>query len=241
MAAAGASETILKNRKRHERTKASRAEDRETMRLAKKKNRKDSFVSAEKYIQQYRKAERAKIALRRQAKKAGTMVSEAEENKLLLVVRIKGTNGVNPKVRKVLQLMRLRQLNNAVFVRANKAILNMLKLVEGYVAYGEPTLKTVRDLCYKRGHAKVNGNRVAIVDNMVIEEGLGRFGVSCMEDLVHEIMTVGPHFTQVNRFVWPFQLTAPRGGHAAVTKGFAERGSSGNQGGFINNLVASMN
>ena len=49
---------------------------------------------------------------------------------------ISSINGVSPRVRKILQLLRLRQINNGVFVRLNKASLNMMKLVEPYIAWG---------------------------------------------------------------------------------------------------------
>lgn len=39
---------------------------------------------------------------------------------------------------------------------------------------------------------------------------LGKFGIICMEDLIHEIMTVGPHFKEANNFLWPFQLSSAR-------------------------------
>ena len=45
-------------------------------------------------------------------------------------------NGVSPRVRKVLQLLRLRQINNGVFIKLNKASVNMLRLVEPYIAWG---------------------------------------------------------------------------------------------------------
>ena len=45
-------------------------------------------------------------------------------------------NGLHPKPRKVLQLLRLRQINNATFVRLNKATINMLRIAEPYIAYG---------------------------------------------------------------------------------------------------------
>ena len=44
--------------------------------------------------------------------------------------------GVSPKVRKILQLLRLRQINNGVFIRLNKATFNMLQLVEPFIAWG---------------------------------------------------------------------------------------------------------
>ena len=45
-------------------------------------------------------------------------------------------NGVSPRVRKILQLFRLLQINNGVFVKLNKATLNMLNIIQPYVAYG---------------------------------------------------------------------------------------------------------
>ena len=60
------------------------------------------------------------------------------EPKVAVVIRIRGIIGVGPKVRKILQLLRLRQIHNAVFVKLNRSTINMLRLVEPYVAYGVP-------------------------------------------------------------------------------------------------------
>merc|ERR1712228_564068 len=109
--------------------------------------------------------------------------------KLLFVVRIVGIIKLSPKPRKVLQLLRLRQLHNGVFLKVNKPILQMLKLVQPYVTYGYPSLKTVRELVYKRGFAKVNKQRIPLSDNAIIEERLGKNGLHGVEDLVHEVYT----------------------------------------------------
>jgi hypothetical protein len=93
------------------------------------------------------------------------------------VVRIRGINGVSPKVKKILQILRLRQIFNATFVKINKATLQMLTLVRPYVAWGYPNLKTVKELCYKRGYAKLDKNRVAITDNAIIETELGKHNI----------------------------------------------------------------
>ena len=66
----------------------------------------------------------------------------------------------------------------------------MLKIVEPFVAYGYPNLKSVRELVYKRGYAKTSQKqRIPLTDNAIIEEHLGKFGIVCMEDLIHEIYT----------------------------------------------------
>ena len=45
-------------------------------------------------------------------------------------------NEIAPKPRKILQLLRLLQINNGVFVRVTKATEQMLRLVEPYITYG---------------------------------------------------------------------------------------------------------
>jgi large subunit ribosomal protein L7e len=55
----------------------------------------------------------------------------------------------------------------------------MLHLVGPYVTYGEVNLKAIRELVYKRGYAKVDGQRIPITDNQIIEKQLGKFGIIC--------------------------------------------------------------
>merc|ERR1712146_449244 len=95
--------------------------------------------------------------------------SSEPEGKVAFVIHIRGINGVAPKPRKILQLLRLRQLNNGVFVRLNSATQAMLQRVEPFVTYGYPNLKAVRELVYKRGFAKVNRQRLPLTDNQLIE------------------------------------------------------------------------
>jgi len=194
------------------------------------------------YNQEYESKEKQLVDLRREAKISGNFFVEPEA-KLLFVTRIVGIIKISPKPRKVLQLLRLRQLHNGVFLKVNKPILQMLKLVQPYVTYGYPSLKTVRQLIYKRGYAKVNKQRLPLTDNQIIADKLGDQGIYGMEDLVHEIYTVGPKFKQANNFLWPFKLSAPRGGFKCKRHGYCEMngGDWGNREEKINELVARMN
>ena len=67
------------------------------------------------------------LRLKRESKKEGNF-HVLGEPKLAFVMRIRGINQVSPKVRKVLQLFRLRQINNGVFIKLNKATVNMLRI-----------------------------------------------------------------------------------------------------------------
>jgi len=149
---------------------------------------------------------------------------------------------VSPKVKKILQLLRLRQVHNGVFVKLNKATRNMLLLVEPYITYGTPNLKTIRDVIYKRGFGKVDKQRIPLTDNSIISKSLGKYKIICIEDLIHEIVTVGPHFKEANNFLWPFKLSAPLGGFTRFKKlHFSEGGDHGNREEEINKLVRRMN
>jgi len=146
--------------------------------------------------------------LKRDAKLRGGFYVDPEA-KLLFIIRIRGINDMHPKTRKILQLLRLRQIFHGVFLKVNKATVNMLQRVEPYVTYGYPNLKSIRELIYKRGYGKVNKQRIPLTDNAVIEQVLGQYGIICIEDLIHEIITVRPNFTKTNNFLWPFKLSAP--------------------------------
>jgi len=198
---------------------------------------KEIYDKAEKYEAEYIALEQAAIDNRRQAKANG-QIFVAPEQTIVFVMRVRGIIGISPKVKKILQLLRLRQIHNGVFVKVNAATEKMLRLVEPFIAYGYPNLKTVRELVYKRGYGKMSGQRVPLSSNVVIEAALGKFGIKCMEDVVHEIFTTGPNFKEVTNFLWPFKLSSPRGGFIGKKLNhFIEGGACGQQGSKINNLI----
>merc|ERR1712130_252433 len=169
-----------------------------------------------------------------------------EGAKMAIVIRIRGINRVSPKVRKVLQLFRLLQIHNAVFIKLNKATINMLKLVQPYIAYGYPSVACIRSLIYKRGFAKIRHrpgaiSRIPIMSSDLIESNLGKYGIETVEDMVHEISTVGPYFTKTANFLWPFKLNCPRGGYRGrKRRHFLEGGTYGNWERHIQNLCKRM-
>lgn len=128
-------ETILKKRKqradikaRLAKSKTRRSEVRNVFffsfnlsifQLATKKKL-EIFKRAEKYVHEYRQKKHVELQLHREAKKVGNFYVP-DEPRLAFVVRIRGINKIHPRPRKVLQLLRLRQINNGVFVKLNKA------------------------------------------------------------------------------------------------------------------------
>jgi large subunit ribosomal protein L7e len=237
---ASAPETVLKARKNRQEIQARKALHQLSSEERAKVINHRAFERAEKYVKEYREQQANLTRMRRVAKESGSFFREPEA-KLAFVIRIRGINGVDPKTRKILRLLRLPQIHNAVFVRLNAATVNMLRLVEPYIAYGYPTLKTVRRLIYKRGFGRVAGQRVPITSNTMIEKALGHHDVICIEDIVNQIYNVGPKFREVNHFLWTFKLNSPKGGFNSVTTHFQEGGDAGNREEKINSLIKRMN
>ncbi|KAM5156875.1 large ribosomal subunit protein uL30 [Mantella aurantiaca] len=233
-------ESLLKRRKAFAAAKAKRVKKILAEKKARKEKRKVIYKRAESYYKEYRQMYRREVRLARMARKAGNYYVPGEA-KLAFVIRIRGINGVSPKVRKVLQLLRLRQIFNGTFVRLNKASINMLRLVEPYIAWGYPNLKSVKQLIYKRGYLKIKKQRIPLTDNSRIEQYLGKHNIICVEDLIHEIYTVGKNFKAANNFLWPFKLSSPRGGMKKKTTHFVEGGDAGNREDQINRLIRKMN
>jgi len=235
-------ESVLKKRKRQEKwdeaTKAKAA----AAATKGEASKKEAFKRAEAYVKEYKEQQASLVTLKRAARKAGTFYVEPEP-KLLFVMRLRGINGMHPKTRHIMKVLRLLQIHNGVFMQANKAVMNNLVKVDPYIMYGYPSLKSVRDLVYKRGFGKINGQRVPLTDNKVVEDALGestKGGVICVEDIVHQIYTVGPYFKECARFLWPFKMNNPCGGKSRIRHHFVEGGDAGNREEYVNQLIAKM-
>ena len=232
-------ETYLKKRAHVQRLAKRQAVAAKKQFLASKKLKAIAFHRAKKYSKIYKaKAAYVTRALH-QAKATGQFFVPAEP-KVFFVIRILGTYGVAPKVRKILELLRLRKINQGAFLRVNKATVNMLLRVTPYVTWGNPSTETIRKLIYKRGFAKINGQRIPITSNELIKKHLGKYGILCIEDIVYQLATCGPKFKPVNSWLRAFNLNTPTGGWRQKKINYVEGGDAGYRREAINNLLARM-
>jgi len=234
-------EDVLKRRNRDRST----AENRGMLKKHKVKTpstqqQKDPIKRAEKFVKEYRAKQRSYVDIKKRAR-IENGYSIPSHVKILLIIRIRGHNKtVAPQVKKVLGLFRLRQIFDASFIRVNRATLNMLKRVERYVAFGYPSRKTVSEIIHKRGAARINTDRIPLTSNEITEKHLGQFGLVCTEDLVHEVATCGPHFKEVNNFLWSFKLNEPKEDLKDKNHPFKSGGDWGNREEKINDLAQKM-
>jgi len=235
----GIPENVVRKEKRDKKLSDKAIEDRKALKKTRTEKKAEYLKRAERIHKSHTDADKKIVDEKRKAKASGALfVPDAP--KLYLVTRIRGINNLSPQVRKILQLLRLRQLHNAVFVKVNKATTNMLRKVEPYITYGYPSRTVVKHLIYKRGFAKINKQRIPITNNEQIEQHLGKQGLICIEDLVNEITSVGTHFKQASNFLWPFKLNPPKHGYVAKRHPYHSRGDWGNREEEINDLIKRM-
>ena len=214
----------------------------------KKKNskiKKANKLKAINYIKEFKERKKELINETRISRHLKKFYVPMKPN-IMFAIRIKGINGISPKAKKILELLRLKKINNGVFLKINPASLQILKRVEPYVAYGYPTSRTVRNLITQRGFGKIGKRgqwqKISLSNDKVIEQTLFQLGIYNLNDLINEIITGGPCFKEVNNFLWPFQLKSPKKGYSkrGKNKNISEMGAHGNWDESINNLINKM-
>jgi len=234
-------EVQLRKRRSQQEAKAShdrRVAEKKQQRAEGKSKKKEKFIRAEMFVKEFRVKEKDAIRLKRLA--ARPMPAKEPESKVLFVLRIKTMRRACPKTQKVLKILRLRNVNTGVFLIANGPTMSMLRMIEPYVTWGVPSPKVISDLIYKRGFTRIEKKRVPITDNQLVAAQLGKDGVVCVEDIVHELTTGGPAFRAVSRFLCPFKLSVPLGGFKALRKTAEKGGDVGDRGDGISELIAAM-
>jgi len=132
-------------------------------------------------------------------------------SKFVFCFRIRDNTGIPYAMKKILHNFNMQKKYEGVFIELTPENEKNLYLVSPCVIYGVPSKATVMEMIKRRGHGKVNDERVPLSNNVIIEETLGpKHGLLCLEDLAHEIYSGGENFKVVSDFFWPFQLTAPR-------------------------------
>ncbi|XP_058518780.1 ribosomal protein uL30-like [Ochotona princeps] len=232
-------ENLLKKRKAYQALKATQAKQ-ALLARRERKGKEFRFKRLECFVYDAWRQRRDAVRLRRLNVKPHAL-EMPDKHSLAFVIRLQKINGVSSLVQRTIARLRLKKMFSGVFVRVTPATLRVLRIVEPYVTWGFPNLKSVRELILKRGQARVNKKTVPLTDNTMIEEHLGRFGVICLEDLIHEIAFPGEHFQNIARFLRPFQLSVAR--HATKNRaGFLkEMGSPGYRGERINQLIRQLN
>lgn len=222
-------QVLLKRRKNADRKRLQKLEERREQRESRKKL---SAVPTDQFVRIENLALRNKTAKLEEKRvnnillhelRRGISAGKEVQPRLLFVMRVPQLNKhskMSAKAEKVLEILRLTEENMGVFVKATSASIPALKIVAPFIVVGQPSLALVRELFHKRAaYINDDGEKVKLDNNQVVEDVFGDdLGFVCVEDLVHELYSLGDNFKRVSRWIAPFKLTSPIGGKSPVAQ-----------------------
>ncbi|MDR2966765.1 MAG: 50S ribosomal protein L30 [Methanobacteriaceae archaeon] len=154
---------------------------------------------------------------------------------MFLVIRVRGTTGVNRDIADTLKMLRLHRINHAVLVEDNPSYKGMLQKAKDYITWGEVDNDTLSEIISKRGEF-IGGIRVT---NEILAELTENTGCSSIEELANSL--INGNVKAVDIDMKPvFRLHPPRKGYEGIRLSINEGGSLGYRGKLINNLASKM-
>ncbi|CUM63275.1 uncharacterized protein PRCAT00000846001 [Priceomyces carsonii] len=229
-------EILLKKRKDKDRKRIEKQDEAKRKQLERKKRndkRGKKFLRAETLVSNHISSELEKKRIEHITKyenqhRDGGLSEREEDPKLLFLIRVPDhTKGLKipSKAAKVLKLLRLTTPNTGVFVKLTPGSSLLLKLISPYVVTGSPSLSSVRKLFQKRASITTVDEEtklpktVKLDNNQIVEDKFGDdLGFVCIEDLIHEIVTLGENFKPITFWINPFQLNPPVNGWGPQSK-----------------------
>lgn len=161
------------------------------------------------------------------------MTQKTETRKCLLAVRVRGTVSAQREATETLKMLHLSHTNYAVLIDNRPAYRGMLKRVQAYTTWGEPSKETVTSLLAQRG--RLAG------DKKLTEEQVQKLGFKSIEDLADALLSGKVEYSKIPGLRPLFRLRPPTKGYKGKTKkSFNAGGEAGYRGEKIDELVKRM-
>jgi large subunit ribosomal protein L30 len=158
----------------------------------------------------------------------------SEEEKTILVIRVRGRVKVRPQIENTLDKLRLGRLHQARILKATPSIKGMINKVKDYVAWGEVSQEVVEKALSKRG--RLPGNKR--LTNYHVKKNSSH---SSIKALSKAIMAGKASVTDVEGLKPVFRLSPPSGGYRGKSTLPIEMGGiTGYRGEDINTLAMKM-
>ncbi len=142
------------------------------------------------------------------------MAKKNLENKLLAVVRVRGTTKVRPSISETLKRLNLKKANNMILLYSNKSNIGMLSKCVDFVTFGE-------------------------ADKDLVEKILKKNGVNASKESIDELFS-GESDLKKMKVKLPFRMRPPKHGYESIKAGYTAGGALGYRGNEINELVRRM-
>ncbi|ODV82044.1 ribosomal protein L30p/L7e [Suhomyces tanzawaensis NRRL Y-17324] len=227
-------EILLRKRKDKDRKRLQKQEEAQE-RIKKsqqlKKAQKNNFIRAETLVSRYKanELERKRISKISSKNEESPLISEDGETKLLFVIRtpnhVKGLT-IPVKARQILAVLKLQDTDTGVFVKATPTTMSLLNLIAPYIIVGRPSLSSIRQLFQKRARiispqAEEGEEKkpMRLDNNQLVEDKFGdSLGLVCIEDIIHELLSLSDNFVAITSWLLPFKLNAPVNGWGPQAK-----------------------
>ena len=192
----------------------------------------------EQYVREFRITEGSQNKVKRKKRetqrKVSLVASREMKQTVGIVVRTHEGRHSSKNIKQELKKMGLAKKYDAVFTRINEATLRKMQPLDAYLAYGFVTQKMTDELIHRRAYTDLEGAHRPLADNRIIERVLGDRGILCLNDLSHEIYSVGEHFDAALSVLKSFKLAAPVGQYEK--KILNTHDDIEEKGGFLSNL-----
>ncbi|MDE1850389.1 MAG: 50S ribosomal protein L30 [Candidatus Micrarchaeota archaeon] len=142
------------------------------------------------------------------------MAKKNLENKLLVVVRVRGRTKVRTSITETLNRLNLKRVNNLVLLFGSKSNIGMLNKCVDFVTFGE-------------------------VSEEVLAKLLGKGGVEAKKELVEEL-SKGKKMSKEVDGITPLRMHPPKHGYEGIKTAYAAGGALGYRGEEINKLIKRM-
>eukprot|EP00919_Chromeraceae_sp_WS-2016_P050096 GHVR01118839.1.p1 GENE.GHVR01118839.1~~GHVR01118839.1.p1 ORF type:complete len:249 (-),score=27.97 GHVR01118839.1:42-788(-) len=174
-------------------------------RKAMSKVRKDTFIPAAAFVERSKKRHRDRV--RSRATKSNAMPSGLLKSNVVFAIR-NNRVGMCRTTRTLLKQNNLNKKDDGVVLSNDDVTHTLIRLCRPYIFFGYPSLDSVRSLLTRKAELCVNGERVLLSDNVLVEEHLGHFGMYCVEDVVHHLWTKGQYSRRILECFAPFTLSS---------------------------------
>ena len=99
---------------------------------------------------------------------------------MYVAIRIRGTVNLAPKLKKALEVLNVRRINNASLWKEDPQSLKMIKAVQDYVAYGKLSESVLKELIEKKAVPLKAGDKVdskKTIENLKQGKTLAQAGI----------------------------------------------------------------
>lgn len=155
-------------------------------------------------------------------------------NKLLAVIRLRGTVNIRSEINDTLKMLKLYHINHATLINSSPSYLGMLQKAKDYITWGEIDAETLGLLLIKRGRL-IGDKRLS--DRYIQENAKFK----TIDEFAKAVCENQAKLSDLPSLKPVFRLHPPRRGfHRTIKKSVHANGELGNRGEKINTLLRKM-